>query len=99
MKPALELLRTNVVSAKALRPRGAGFATAGAADSARSVAIWAIKGPTFHKKTSKCTINWYTLGYRRESSHETACHGHRCPLIGRICHPQLFVDGFMIASV
>ncbi len=48
MKPALELLRTNVVSAKALSPRGAGFASAGAAGSARSAAYWAIKVPTFH---------------------------------------------------
>ncbi|OLE32989.1 MAG: hypothetical protein AUG45_08500 [Ktedonobacter sp. 13_1_20CM_3_54_15] len=47
----MELLRTNVVSAKALRPRGAGLATAAVA-SVRSLAIWAIKCPTFHEKDS-----------------------------------------------
>ena len=49
---ALAELRTKVVRAKALRPSGAGLATA-AAVSERSVAIWAIKCPTFHEKTSK----------------------------------------------
>src|SRR5690348_14674661 len=94
-RPALTELRTNVVSAKALRPKGPGFATAGAAASARSAAYWAIKVPTFHEMTSNTCIHTQCILGEPDVRPGCICLP-QAPLparVGRIRHPLTGVDG------
>src|SRR5579884_619570 len=80
-KPALMQLRTKVVSAKAQRPRGAGFAVAGAAAagcSLRSAASCAIKVPTFLKDYNTCTFGLYILQVNTLFEPGVSCRRHHC---------------------